>query len=311
LIVAVTENQQANRNDFIRVTLLLVVLTFSDGLLLVFPDTLFFPQCFCGFLPLVGFWFLGYELRQRRMGLSRLLLPLSIVILMCLVCCILDDFVQLHSAEPRIEIVNQLHQIARALHAYHDKHGTFPPATVHGPDGTRLYSWRVLILPYLEEEALYTQFHLEEPWDSPHNRTLLTRIPPPYRPPRFTVASDSTLTFYQVFVGPGAAFEGNKGLSSPADFPDGSANTILVVESRTGVPWTQPTDLSYAADQPLSPLGIPRRYRLGRIQYGMYLSSSFTAALVDGSAHTFWGEVAPSTLRGWITRNGGEKLADE
>jgi hypothetical protein len=309
--VSETENQRANRNSVLRLTFLLVVLTFATGLLLIFPDVGYFPCCFCGFLPVVGFWFFGYELRQSRLGLFRLMVPLLIMAAMCMICSYLDFLVQVKTAAPRMEISNQLHQIALALHAYHDKHETFPPAAVRGPDGIPLYSWRVLILPFMEQEALYDQFHLDEPWDSPHNQSLLAQIPPAYRPARFTVAPDPSQTFYQVFVGPGAAFEGNEGLRLQADFPDGSANTILVVEARKGVPWTEPVDLSYAIDKPLPNLGAPRRYRIGQIQYGIYFPSSFSVALVDGSVRTFWEEKSRSTLRGWITRNGGEKLADE
>ena len=56
-----------------------------------------------------------------------------------------------------------------ALHNYHDTHGLYPPAVVYGDDDKPLYSWRVLILPFVEQDALYKEFHLDEPWDSPHN----------------------------------------------------------------------------------------------------------------------------------------------
>jgi hypothetical protein len=66
---------------------------------------------------------------------------------------------------------------------YHDAHGRLPPAVVYGKDGKPLYSWRVLLLPYLDEQELYQQFQLDEPWDSPHNLQLLPRMPGFYAPP--------------------------------------------------------------------------------------------------------------------------------
>src|SRR5262249_57243764 len=99
-----------------------------------------------------------------------------------------------------------------AMHNYQDDHGQLPPAVVYGPDGTPLYSWRVLILPYIEEQDLYKQFHLDEPWDSPHNLTLLERMPSTYKAPgRKAGLMPPGHTVCHVFVGKGAAFEGCEG----------------------------------------------------------------------------------------------------
>jgi hypothetical protein len=219
--------------------------------------------------------------------------------------------VQIKESRPTVIIVNQLKQIALALHDYHDRYGTLPPAAVHAPDGTPLYSWRVLILPMLEQQALYDQFHLDEPWNSPHNHKLLAQIPPAYAPAQFTVAPDASMTFYQVFFGPGAAFEGVKGLNMQTDFPDDIAETFLVVEAREAVPWTKPADLAFDPDQPVPLLGAPRRHRLGRLEYGTRTPSVFCTTMADSSVRRFNVEMQPSLLRGWITRNGGETLVDE
>ena len=69
------------------------------------------------------------------------------------------------------------------MHNYDSTHGSLPPHAIYGKDGKPLLSWRVLILPYIEEQALYEQFHLDEPWDSPHNEPLLRQIPRCYRSP--------------------------------------------------------------------------------------------------------------------------------
>src|SRR5947209_4748780 len=118
------------------------------------------------------------------------------------------------------------------MHNYHDTHGQLPPAVVYGADGTPLYSWRVLILPYIEQQELYQQFHLDEPWDSPHNRALLPLMPRTYAAPgRKARLLPPYHTVIHVFVGQGAAFEGREGLRLPGDFPDGTSNTLLFVEA--------------------------------------------------------------------------------
>jgi len=92
-------------------------------------------------------------------------------------------------------------------------------------------SWRVLILPYLEQKDLDDEFDRNESWDSPHNLKLLARRPSVYDSVR--ISADPTLTYSQVFVGKGAAFEGRQGVTL-ADFPDGPDRTLLVVEANGG-----------------------------------------------------------------------------
>lgn len=98
----------------------------------------------------------------------------------------------------------RLRQIAQAMHRYNDAHGSFPPQAVLLPDGTPGLSWRVLLLPYLGQADLYRQFNPRQPWDGPTNRPLLAKMPEVYRP---VVGAVGDRTYYQVFVGPGAAFE--------------------------------------------------------------------------------------------------------
>ena len=136
---------------------------------------------------------------------------------------------------------------------YHQDHGRFPPSAVYSPDGRPLYSWRVLILPYPEHKDLYDQFDRNEAWDSPYNRDLLARRPFVYAPLEIIMA-DPILTCSQVFVGEGTAFEGRQG-TTLADFPDGPARTLLVVEAAEPVPWTKPIDLPFIAGAQLPPIG--------------------------------------------------------
>jgi tRNA A-37 threonylcarbamoyl transferase component Bud32 len=152
---------------------------------------------------------------------------------------------------------NNLRKLALALHNYQNLHRTFPPHAVCDDTGRPLLSWRVSILPLIEEEALYRSFRLNEPWDSEHNRELLQYMPEvfasPLAPPRDT-------TFYQVPVGPGTAFDPHRRRGSQVvgtslrDIRDGAKNTILLVEADEAVPWTKPTEVEIS-NVPLPKLG--------------------------------------------------------
>jgi hypothetical protein len=156
--------------------------------------------------------------------------------------------------------------------------------------GRALLSWRVALLPYLGETALYRQFRLNEPWDSPHNKKLLAKMPAVYAPPG-TKTREPYMTFYQVFVGPHAGFEKHRALHV-ANFTDGTSNTILIAEAGSPVPWTKPEDLRYAEDEPLPELG------------GLF-PGLFHVAMADGSVLALRKGGDSSQLRRAITRDDG------
>jgi hypothetical protein len=164
-----------------------------------------------------------------------------------------------------------------------------PPAALKG---RALLSWRVMLLPYLEQDHLFKQFKLDEPWNSPHNMQLQAKMPDIYAPVGDLRKQYPTSTFYQVFVGPGAGFEKHRALHY-ADITDGTSNTIMIAEAGRPVPWTKPEDLAFDADEPLPELG------------GVF-KDVFNVAFFDGSVHTFKKDADEATLRTAITRNGGE-----
>jgi hypothetical protein len=271
---------------FTCVMLATALVAFTVGIFYLFPNIQFLPWCYVALGLVCLFWFI-YESRRSRLDVSSFVVPLLLMAGIFLLFWFIDAVIQIKEARPRIVDATDLKQIGIAMRNYHDKYGSFPPAMVHDADGKPLYSWRVLLLPFLEEEGLYARFHLNESWDSPHNLTLLTEAPRPFRPPEGIVTLDSSMTYYQVFVRPGAAFEGDKGLKTIPDFPDGIQNTILVVEAREPVPRSKPTDIPYAANLPLPECGAPRRKRMGRLQWGHFKPAGFTAALADGSVRWF------------------------
>jgi hypothetical protein len=203
------------------------------------------------------------------------------------------------------ESAASLKQIGQALLSYHEANGKLPPTVARDQDGRPLYSWRVLLLPYLEEGPLYNRFKLDEPWDGPHNKALLEKTPRCYQ--RMLGGDDAPgLTRYQVFVGPGTAFE-QDGLTWD-DFPDGPANTILVVEAGQPVPWTKPADLPYDPEKALPPLGSVYAKPYHFLCYEVGRTPGFNACFADGATRFLSGKTDEKVVRSLITRNGGEKV---
>jgi len=192
----------------------------------------------------------------------------------------------------RTQVTNNFKQITIGMHNYAQVHGALPPPAIYSKDGKPLLSWRVAILPYIEEEALYKQFKLDQPWDSPANLALLPKMSAIYHD--HTATLPPGMTTFRVFVGPGTAFEGPHGTPFK-DFPDGTSNTLLVVEAAEAVPWTKPAELAYGPECSLPPLG-------GR------LPKHFMAGFGDASVRSIEQPVAEEHLRAAITRNGAERL---
>lgn len=199
---------------------------------------------------------------------------------------------KVREAATRAQSANNLKQIALAMHNYHDTYGRFPPQATYDKNGKPMLSWRVMILPFIEQKNLYNRFHLDEPRDSEHNKKLLTIMPKTYRSPQDQESNKEYTTYYQGFVGKGTFFEGKQGIRI-ADITDGTSNTIMIVEASKAVPWTKPEDLPYDPAKPLPKLGVPS-------------TDYFLAAICDGSVRTFTHKITPQTLRGAITRDGGE-----
>ena len=137
---------------------------------------------------------------------------------------------------------DNLERIGSALHQYHDRFGSFPPAYVVNDQGRRLHSWRVLLLPFLGHAELYRQYRFDEPWDSTHNRQLLDQMPAVYGCPADKKRPTGT-TNYVAIVGPQTVWPEHCAISI-AQIEDG--NTILLTETvDVGIAWLEPRDLSY------------------------------------------------------------------
>ncbi len=196
-------------------------------------------------------------------------------------------------AARRSQCVNNLKQIGLALHNYHSASDGFPAAAITSKDGRPLLSWRVAILPYIEQNALYNEFKLDEAWDSPHNKALISKMPNTYLCPSRNKVEPFTTT-YLTFVGGGALFNLNKP-TSIRDVTDGTSNTMAVVESGKAIPWTKPDDITFDPNAPPSLLGVSANHTGG-----------FNVLMTDGSVRFIKLTINPITFRALITRAGGE-----
>ncbi|WP_205679027.1 DUF1559 domain-containing protein [Aquisphaera insulae] len=197
-------------------------------------------------------------------------------------------------AARRAQCVNNEKQIMLAMHNYLSANDKFP-RDITDKDGKPLLSWRVAILPYIEDQALYNEFKLDEPWDSPNNKPLLQRMPKTFLCPDL-VKADPTKTTYRGLNGQGAIFETNQDITL-AGITDGTSNTIAIVEAAEAVPWTKPEDL------PFDPAADPSLYGAGSPHPG-----GFNAGFADGSVRFIKNSVAVQVFKSLITRAGGEVI---
>ncbi|MHC4875436.1 MAG: DUF1559 family PulG-like putative transporter [Planctomycetota bacterium] len=161
-----------------------------------------------------------------------------------------------------------LKQIGLAFHNYHERHGHLPEAASRDRDGNPLLSWRVQLLPYLGDEAerLHGEFNLDEPWDSPHNRQLVGRMPDVYSSPMKAPLPHGQ-TCYMVVRGDNTLFpfyvkdRNDFRTRSFADIYQGLPNIILAVEvdHDVAVPWSKPIDLPPQPQGSIQGPGTPLR----------------------------------------------------
>jgi Protein of unknown function (DUF1559) len=198
------------------------------------------------------------------------------------------------SMRDRVACSNNLKQLVLAMANYESVHTKLPAVANFDKQNKPLLSWRVHLLPYLDQAELYEKFHLNEPWDSEHNKKLIPRMPALFRCPgsKTTVPG---LTTYLVPVGKETMFTGDNKQLRITDAVDGTSNTILIVDAddEHAVTWTKPQDLTYDSKNPWTGL-------VGHHQ------DSFQTVFVDGSGHWFGKNLARETLQALFTRAGGE-----
>jgi Protein of unknown function (DUF1559) len=211
---------------------------------------------------------------------------------------LLDESKQDDKAKPGQDALpeaNRLKELGLALHAYHDQFGHLPTAVCFDKQGkkTRL-SWRVHLLPYLEQGALYREFRLDEPWDSAHNKQLIAKMPEIYRPanPKLAAAGRTKCV---APVGEQTVFSNKNVKIRMSDITDGTSLTLLLVEADDdhAVVWTAPDDLEIDLKKPLNGLA-------------MRPPGAFLTLFADGSVHFLRETIDAKTVAAMLTMQGGE-----
>lgn len=236
-------------------------------------------------------------------ALRRWQLILSFTVLSGIVAMLVPAYERGREASRAVSCRCNLTQIALALQTYADIYKSFPPAYITDANGNRMHSWRVLILPFLDQQQLYDRYDFDEPWNGPHNRQLSQLMPPFYRCPSDDIARPGE-TSYATIDGPGAAFSANRGSTLDA-FKDGRSKTLGVVEAvGTGIDWLEPRDVPFstlkAGLMPSVKGGIASRHE-----------GICVAAFCDGHTTSLKSSISPTTLQALATRSGGEQVSDD
>jgi hypothetical protein len=223
------------------------------------------------------------------------------VVLTCggvLVALLLPAVQAAHEAARRAQCQNNLKQIGLALLNYESANKCFPPAVFTDDLGKPMESWRVAILPYMEEESLFQRYDPKQPWDSPQNRALGNTPIAVFRCPSDPGAANSTETNYVRIVGKDTTGGTPNEAVKLSDITDGMSNTIMLVEvSGLGINWEEPRDVTVDEFMEMVAKGRASRHAGG-----------FQALTADGSVHFIRNDIDPKTLRALLLRNTGKGL---
>lgn len=209
-----------------------------------------------------------------------------------LVALLLPAVQSARGAAIRAQSSNNMKQIGLGMHNYYSAYNTLPTQAKTGPDGKPLLSWRVHLLPFLEEQELYNQFHLDEPWDSEHNKTLIEKMPAVFRNPASTAKTPKSN--YVVPVGKDTLFGSPDGVKF-AQVTDGLSNTIMALEvdDASAVIWTKPDDFAITDESSLAKLRPTP-------------NGGFNVLMADGSVRYISATVEPATLLNMLRKSDGK-----
>lgn len=225
-------------------------------------------------------------------------IPMLLICIGILVGLLLPAVQAAREAARRMQCSNNMKQIALGMHNYESIYKSLPPAYTTDSNGRPLHSWRTLLLPFLEQQALYSQIDLDKPWDDPVNLPFSTTVVPAFSCPS-TPLDLPEKTCYQVVVDKEGLFSGSTG-SKFGTVTDGLANTLMVVETDpvNAVPWMAPQDI----DLPT----FASRGNNGRPVH----TGGRNAAFGDGSVRFLSDDMDAPTISALVTKAAGENTGE-
>ena len=189
-------------------------------------------------------------------------------------------FKDINEAAMRTESMNNLRLLQLAILNYESVHLEMPPAVLTSEHGTK-YSWRVAILPYLDQNEIYKRYRFDEDWNSEHNLKVAKEIPSMFQHPKAKLEKSPYCSYFLI-TGKGTAYEAGQPVKL-GGIVDGTSNTISTVEAKQEVTWTQPKDIVFKNDEL-------------DVQPGGFSSGGFNASLFDGSVRFFSDNIEKKTM---------------
>lgn len=258
------------------------------------------------------FW--GYVFSSRSRPRALLKACLALLVGFCLLGLVLPAIPVARESSRWTACANNLKMITLALQNYHDTYGEFPPACIRDRDGQPMHSWRVLLLPFLEQRNLYEKYRFDEPWNGPNNRRLLDQLSGgPYECPSDPrgAGQGPKWTSYVAVVGPHTAWGATRGRRL-SELPDGAANTVMVVEYQGNpIAWLEPRDLEL--NEALSVLTSPAPDKAGLHRsedfFFEYLHGRHVGC-ADARVHFVYQGVGQDVWSALLTIDDGVKLSD-
>jgi hypothetical protein len=244
---------------------------------------------------LLGWQALNEIANEKMRGRKMALLGMALGGLGCAATMVLAGWFWLHAPGGSLDLAEvRMRAVGTANMGYALEQQHYVQRAMLDRGGRPALSWRVRLLPYLHQRELYAQFHLDEPWQGPHNERLLTRMPEAYCSPHLQPSEGRTNLLAP--VGPGTLFSVQRKLS-PLEVPDDKSFTIFAVEvdDSLNAVWSAPEDLQWDPARPAAGLGGLRGGR-------------FLALMLDGSTRLISTKADPELLKALFTAFGGERL---
>jgi len=218
---------------------------------------------------------------------------LFVIVGLILIGMLLPANQQIRGPHRRPPCQNNLRQLSLAMIHYESQHMHFLPSYVADENGKPMHSWRVLLLPYLEQQELYDRYDMDEPWDGPNNSKLHDEVVELYRCPNSS--NEKNCTDYVLITGRGTAFDGGSTVNF-GGVTDGSSNSILITEVfGESFHWMKPQDITVEQFVSTTHPKAKSNHEGAR-----------NVSLFDGSTYAVDLNAAPEELRKLATINDGQ-----